>query len=289
MTLSRLRSFLSLHLAVLLFGAAGVFGKYIALSALSLVFGRTLFAALCLLPMMKLQTLKKSVNWYLSLVSGALLAIHWLTFFASLHYAPVAFGLMGFATYPIFVAVLEPIILKSAWQRRDVLTAIMVVVGLIVMVSDTGWQDGSLQGIGMGALSGVSFALLTLSNRHQGENESSSQIAFVQNAIACALLAPFAIYQGELLHVSVRTWVLLGVLGVVFTAVSHTLFAFSLKKISAILVSVTAALEPVYGMILAYIVLGEVIQTRTLLGAAIVLLTTTIATYFHNYSSNKIN
>jgi len=282
---SRLRSFLALHLAVLLFGAAGVFGKYIALSALSLVFGRTLFAALCLLPLVQWPALRQSIKWSGSMVSGALLALHWLTFFASLHYAAVAFGLMGFATYPIFVATLEPWLFKQPRQRRDIYVAVMVVLGLIVMVSDAKWQDGSLQAIGMGALSGLSFAFLTLTNRNQGKTASSIQIAFIQNSIACLLLLPMAIFEHELIKISLHTWILLAVLGVVFTALSHSMFAFSLQSLSASLVSITAALEPVYGMLLAYLVLDEVVSVRAFSGAAIVILTTSVASCLHRDSA----
>ncbi|MFZ6847492.1 DMT family transporter [Undibacterium sp. RuRC25W] len=285
-----MRSFVALHLAVLLFGAAGVFGKYIALTSLSLVFGRTFFAALSLLPFVHWKDLRLSDNWLELLLSGGLLAVHWLTFFASLTYASVAFGLMGFATFPVFVAILEPWFFKQRRQRRDLLIAFLVVVGLIVMVSDATWQDGSLRAIAMGALSGLSFALLTLSNRGQSRRASSMQIAFVQNSAACLLLTPLVLYQQELASVSLLTWLLLATLGIVFTALSHSLFAFSLKQLSASLVSVTAALEPVYGMVLAYVVLGEHVSMQNIAGAAIVLLTTTFAGYLGSqHASDLLN
>jgi len=68
------------------------------------------------------------------------------------------------------------------------------------------------------------------------------------------------------------------------------LFAFSLKQLSASLVSVTAALEPVYGMVLAYVVLGEHVSMQNIAGAAIVLLTTTFAGYLGSqHSSDLLN
>ncbi|MBC3862184.1 DMT family transporter [Undibacterium jejuense] len=281
------RSLLSLHLAVMLFGAAGVIGKYISVGALSLVFGRTLFAAVSLAPLVNWHSVKATKNLAGTIGNGALLAVHWLSFFASLQYAAVAFGLMGFATYPIFVALLEPWIFKLPRHRRDAWMAVMVVVGLLVMLSDAHWQGGSVKAVGMGILSGLSFALLTLNTRDQSKSLSATQVAFIQNSVACLLLLPLVLYQGELYTINIKTWFLLALLGSVFTALSHSLFAYSLQRLPATLVSLTASLEPVYGMGLAYIFLGETVSGRTLCGAAIVLLTTSFATYAHRSITNE--
>ncbi|MFZ6860996.1 DMT family transporter [Undibacterium sp. Ji67W] len=284
---SLFRSFLSLHLAVLLFGAAGVFGKYIAAGALSLVFGRTLFAAISLVPFINWRNFQASKSFVHTIGNGALLALHWLSFFASLQYATVAFGLMGFATYPIFVASLDPWIFKSPRHRRDVWMAAIVVLGLLVMLSDAHWQDGSVKAVGMGIISGLSFAVLTLNTRDQSKRLSATQVAFIQNSVACLLLLPLVLYQGELYLVNIKTWFLLALLGSIFTALSHTLFAYSLQRLPATLASLTASLEPVYGMGLAYIFLGETVSDRTLCGAVIVLLTTSFATYAHRSITNE--
>ncbi|MFZ6752958.1 DMT family transporter [Undibacterium sp. Dicai25W] len=281
MQTSLFRSLLSLHLAVMLFGAAGVIGKYIAVGALSLVFGRTLFAAVSLAPLVNWRCVKATKNLASTLGNGALLAVHWLSFFASLQYAAVAFGLMGFATYPIFVALLEPWIFKLPRHRRDAWMAVMVVVGLLVMLSDAHWKDGSVKAVGMGIISGLSFALLTLNTRDQGKSRASTQVALIQNSVACLLLLPLVLYQGELYSINIKTWFLLALLGSVFTALSHSLFAYSLQRLPATLASLTASLEPVYGMGLAYIFLDEVVPFRAICGAAIVLSTTSIATYLH--------
>ncbi|MFZ6686381.1 DMT family transporter [Undibacterium sp. SXout11W] len=287
MQTSLFRSLLSLHLAVMLFGAAGVIGKYIAVGALSLVFGRTLFAAVSLAPLVNWRCVKATKNLASTLGNGALLALHWLSFFASLQYAAVAFGLMGFATYPIFVALLEPWIFRLPRHRRETWMAVMVVFGLLVMLSDAHWQDGSVMAVGMGIISGLSFALLTLNTRDQSKSLSATQVAFIQNSVACFLLLPLILYHGELCSVSIKTWFLLALLGSVFTALSHSLFAYSLQRLPATLASLTASLEPVYGIGLAYIFLDEVVSFRAICGAAIVLLATSFATYAHRSTENE--
>ncbi len=272
----------ALHIAVLLFGTAGVLGKSLAVSSLMLVFGRTLFAALSLLPVLAyhrqlhVQDVSKSV-----VLCGFLLAIHWLTFFASLNLAPVAFGLMGFASFPLFVALLEPWFFNEPRRAKDAWAAIFVVLGMVVMVSDTAWNEGALLALGLGILSGFSFASLAMVNRWQGDHIPPFKLAFLQNAVAAILLLPLVLLTGDLEGNTGHTWSGLILLGVVFTALSHVLFMFSLRHLSTSFASIMTSMEPVYGMLLAFLFLQESPGTLELAGASIIMAAVVYASYQH--------
>lgn len=272
----------ALHIAVFLFGAAGVLGKSLAVSSLMLVFGRTLFAALCLIPVLAYQRqlhvrdVSKSV-----VLCGFLLAIHWLTFFASLNFASVAFGLMGFASFPLFVALLEPWFFKEPRRAQDAWAALFVVLGMVVMVSGTSWGNGALLALGLGILSGFSFALLAMVNRWQGSHIPPFKLAFLQNAVAAFLLLPFVLLTDDLAGNTTQTWSGLILLGVVFTALSHGLFMFSLRHLSTSFASIMTSLEPVYGMLLALLFLRETPGMLELTGAFIIMVATAYASYRH--------
>ncbi|MFZ6732126.1 DMT family transporter [Undibacterium sp. Ji42W] len=272
----------ALHIAVFLFGAAGVLGKSLAVSSLMLVFGRTLFAALCLIPVLAYQRqlhvrdVSKS-----DVLCGFLLAMHWLTFFASLNFAPVAFGLMGFASFPLFVALLEPWFFKEPRRTHDAWAAIFVVIGMVVMVSATSWGDGAVYALGLGILSGFSFALLAMVNRWQGGHIPPCKLAFLQNGVAAILLFPLILVTGDLAGNSAQVWSGLILLGVVLTALSHGLFMFSLRHLSTSFASIVTSLEPVYGMLLAFLFLQEMPGMREFAGAFIILAATAYASYQH--------
>lgn len=285
-----LQAMLALHLAVFLFGSAGVLGKALAVSSLLLVFGRTLFAALSLLPVLLVQRqlslrgIPKTV-----ILCGVLLAVHWLSFFASLKVAPVAYGLMGFASFPLFVAWLEPWLFKEKRLGSDWISALAVVIGMAVMVSDSGplvdglpGQGDAVLGLLLGVVSGLSFALLALANRWQGEDIPPFKLAFLQNSVACLSLLPFVIFYDAVLNVSMGVWWGLILLGVVFTALSHGLFMFSLRHVPTRFASLMTSLEPVYGIMLAFFILNEVPSVQAMIGCVIVLLATTVATYWHS-------
>lgn len=288
MTLSLLPYFASLHIAVFLFGAAGVLGKLIAISPLLLVVGRTFFATLSLSPIVfgkkngtSHQLLPKHI-W----LTGGLLALHWVSFFAAVQSASVAIGLMGFASFPLFVAFLEPWIFKEKRFRSDLIAAVAVIIGMFFMLQGAEWDAHSLAGLLWGILSGLTFALLVIANRWFGETHDAQLLAWQQNLIACLVLLPFIDYPVSLTS---KEWLLLAGLGVIFTALSHCLFLYSLKKISARLASLTAMLEPVYGILLAWLLLKESLPLMTMIGAAIILLTTSIATFCKTLDKKAAN
>ncbi|MFZ6674151.1 DMT family transporter [Undibacterium sp. Xuan67W] len=285
----RIWPFLAIHGAVLLFGSAGVLGKTLAVTSLALVFGRTLFASLGLLPVLLIQG---QVTWRSILelpksvfICGILLAIHWLTFFAALKVAPVAYGLMGFASFPLFVAWLEPWLFKEPRHTHDWISALVVLVGMVIMMSDERpdqmSEKGALLGLSLGVVSGFSFALLALLNRWQGAIVAPFTLAFYQNGVACLSLLPFVLFNKALSGIAINGWLGLALLGVVFTALSHGLFMFGLRHVSTRLASLLTSLEPVYGIVLAYFVLHESPSQRVIAGCGIVLLATSMATYLH--------
>jgi drug/metabolite transporter (DMT)-like permease len=125
-----------------------------------------------------------------------------------------------------------------------------------------------VQGLAWGVLSGFSFALLAVSNRALAARRAPTVIAFWQNVCAAACLAPALALAPT--RPDAREFALLLVLGVVCTALAHSLFIRSMRVLSAHTASVVAALEPVYGIALAIVLLGEVPDARTMLGAVLI-------------------
>ena len=127
---SRTAALTSLHLAVALFGFAGLFGKWIALSPTTIVLGRTVVAATALGMMLAIRgQLRGRFEWRLGL-NGAVLAVHWVAFFQAIQIAGVAVGLLGFATFPVFVLLLECIFLRRRTQPGEWVLAAIAMLGL---------------------------------------------------------------------------------------------------------------------------------------------------------------
>ena len=269
---------LACHASVLLFGVAGLFGKWIPWEPAAIVLGRTTIAAVALACFVRWTAGEWRRPHHVSLGNGVILAIHWVAFFEAIQVSTVAIGLLGYASFPLFVPMLERTMLGLRMTRNKVAGAALVALGIALLVPDLTWQGRTLQGLAWGVLSGFTFALLTVRTRKHAPDQRSSELALGQNAIAALCVLPVVIAHGGVggpIDADVLGKLL--ALGVVCTAVAHTLFASSLVHVPASVASVCAALEPVYGIALAAVLLGEVPDARTLAGACIVVAAAIVA------------
>ncbi|MDQ6620033.1 MAG: DMT family transporter [Pseudomonadota bacterium] len=263
---------MALHAAVVLFGFAALFGKWLALSPTLIVLGRTGIAAIALaLIRPRVQDFRRPMNLRL-LATGAVLALHWVAFFAAIQLSSVAMALLGFAAFPLFTLLLERVVLRTRWKRRDAITSALVVAGLALVVPHWSWADASVRGLCLGVLAALTFALLAVMNRRHAGTRSALEIALWQNVGAALCLLPFAWMELAGASISGADWMLLIALGLFCTALAHTLFITSLRVLTAHVASVVAALEPVYGMVLAWALLSEVPGPRMWAGAALLVL-----------------
>ena len=267
------RSLLEIHVAVLLFGLAGLFGKFILLPATIIVLGRVFFGSLSLFPLLVYQKKKiklKSVKEYGLFISlGVILAIHWTTFFQSIQVSTVAVGLLAFSTFPMFVTFLEPYLFKEKLERKNFILALIIFIGAMMIIPKFDLGNNVTQGVLWGLVSAVAFALLTVLNRKAVKKYSSLHIALYQDAVATLVLIPFLFFQHPVF--TIKDILLLVLLGVVFTALSHSLYINGMKNVKAHTASIIASLEPIYGIVFAFLFFAEVPNLRTVIGGLIIL------------------
>jgi drug/metabolite transporter (DMT)-like permease len=273
-----------LHAAIFLVGMTGLFGKFLDIAPVLIVFGRALFASAVLGIVLLMMHRKKRVDisadgkrhWGWMAVSGALLAMHWVAFFQSIRLSTVAVGLLTFSSFPIFVTLLEPWFFRERRRLLDLITAVLVLGGISLIVPNFDLNDNITQGAVWGILSGFVYALLCILNRRLVASFSPLALTAGQNFFAGLILLPAVVWIGII--PSPREIMLLALLGVIFTALAHYLFIAGLSQVRAQLASVVTGLESVYGILFALLFLGEVPGVRTLLGGAVVLGAVVLAT-----------
>ncbi len=269
------KGIVQIHIAVFLFGFAGLFGKFVDCDPLYIVFARTFFAAIALffyaamaagIPLFKF----KRNQMLVFILQGILLGIHWWSFFVSIQIASVAVGLVTFSTFPFFVTFLEPLLFKERLKKTDIATATAVFIGVILVIPELDFNNNITKGAAYGIFAGFTFALLALVNRKNAQTCDAVAVAFYQNLFAAIFLVlPLTFVKAVPPVVSDLPNLLF--LGVACTAFSHTLFINALTRIRAQTAAVIAGLEPVYGIIIAFLWLNEVPQMRTLIGGAIII------------------
>ena len=260
----------ALHASVALFGLAALFGQWVTLPATLIVLGRTSIAAatLAIVAYARGEPLRPGDRRLF--VNGAVLALHWVSFFAAVKLASVAIALLGYATFPVFVLALSPRErLRVAW--RDYATAALATLGLVAIVPALSWSSDATRGLVLGIVSGFTFAWLAVRNRGLVARRSATLIALWQNVGAAVCLVPVALaVSASAPAPSLVDLALLAVLGVVCTGLAHTLFIASMRNVSAHAASVVASLEPVYGIALAAWLLHEIPDVRTVVGGALI-------------------
>ncbi len=273
------KSLLEIHIAVLLFGLAGLFGKFIILPSALIVLGRVFFASIALGAVLRFSKqdirLASKKDYFLLGLLGIILAIHWTTFFHSVQISTVAIGLLTFSTFPVFTTFIEPFVFKEKLKTKDIVIALVTLFGVALIIPTFELGNNVTQGAIWGTVSGFTFAILSILNRKYVKKYSSLTIAFYQDLVATIVLLPFLFFTNASFHL--KDILLLILLGVVFTAVSHSLFIKGMTHIKAQLASIIASLEPVYGIIFAIFLLNEIPTARTIMGGVIILGATFVA------------
>ncbi|ULQ58001.1 DMT family transporter [Flavihumibacter rivuli] len=255
-------AFLRLHLAVLLAGFTGVLGRLISLNEGLLVWYRLLISAVSLWLLFGLQRKISAIPFrkMLSITGvGFIAALHWVTFYGSIKYSNVSVGLVCFSAIGFFTALVEPILLKRRFIWQELLLGLLVMAGIYVIFHfDPRYKTGILIGL-LSALLAAIFPVLNRQLLKTVNVETLTTYEISGGLVTLSLLLPVYLQQFPPDHFW-PTWTDLGwllFLSWFCTVWAFQLSAYALKYISAFTVNLSYNLEPVYGIILAFLIYRE--------------------------------
>ncbi|WOH36081.1 DMT family transporter [Thalassotalea fonticola] len=266
-------AYFSLHGAVILLALCALFAKWLTLPALYIVVGRSLFAALAILLFCRFNSLSLNLSKHLIIklaLSGLILAMHWWSFFYTIQISSVTIGLLTFACFPLFVAVMSIALKLQKLTVSILVQALLCILGIYLVEAAQPIAQSDITALAIGLFSALSFAILTMFNQKFVQHCSPIAVTFWQNLFAGLWLCPaLFIYQ---IWPSANETLLIALLGIVFTALAHSLLLSSLKVINAFLVSLTLTLEPLYGITAAWLLLDERLTLSIFAGAGLIIL-----------------
>ena len=279
------KGILAVHSAVLIFGLTALFSKLISLTALEITLLRSIFAVFIIFAIFLWQ--KKSIklshpkDYGIVILLGVLLALHWVTYFHSMQVSSIAVGVIALYTFPIITVFLEPLFHGERPHIKDVISAFTVLFGIYLLVPEFSLSNETTQGILWGVLSALFFALRNIVQGHYFKGYTARHSLFYQTLVTFIVLLPFSF---EVIPaVTNIQWGQLLILGVFFTALPHTLFAFSLLNLKAKTVSLVACVQVVYATIFAALLLSEWPQLSTVVGGLIVV----SAAMYESYTTGR--
>lgn len=288
-----LKSYLNLHLIVFIWGFTAILGALISIQADALVWYRMLLASvfLFLFILFKKESFRIPIKEFFKLIFvGLLIALHWIFFFEAIHISNVSITLAVFSLGAFLASILEPIFYgrKVLWYEVFFGLIIIAALGMILQV-----EINYFEGIMYALASIIIGVLFTLMNGKLIEKHEPSVITFYEFLAGVFFITIYFLFTHkfnvDFFILTTNDWVFLLILSSVCTAYAFTASVKVMRILSPYTVMLTTSLEPVYGIILAYFIIGgkEKMSVEFYIGAVLIVITVILNGIVKHYLSNK--
>ncbi len=283
MNITKNDAYLRLHCAVLLAGATGLFGRFITLAEIPLVWYRMLIAGIVMSCIMyfngRLHRLPrahfKQIVW-----CGFLLVVHWVFFYASIKASNVSIGVISIALDGFSTALLDPIISRRRYSLRELTLSLISFFGILFIF---GFDSRYRLGITFGVLCSFFYALFSIYSKRAQEvtgHKSSTMLVYELGTgwLMLTLVMPIYawLFPYAALVPTTTDFIALLIFGSVFTIGPFLLQLQALRSISAFTVNLTYNLEPIYSIVFAMIIFNEAQEVNVYFWVGLTMIITSV-------------
>lgn len=258
---------------MLFVSTSGVLGRFVPLDAIPAVWWRAVFALLFLGAFCWWKgydfRIKDPKRRRLVLLSGLLMMAHWVSYFYALKLSSVAIGMLAVFTYPAMTTLLEPLLLKKPFEPRHLGLAGLVIVGVYFLAPSFSLADGATLGLALGLLSAFIYSLRNILMKTQVDALQGSVLMTYQVGLTMLLLVP-SLFFFDSIPVATAWPYLIG-LGLVTTAIGHTMLLACFRYFSVSTASLLTCVQPIYGILLGMLFYQEIPSWSAVLGGALIL------------------
>ncbi|QJD97491.1 DMT family transporter [Mucilaginibacter robiniae] len=254
------KNLLILHFTVFIWGFTGILGKLITITAVNLVWYRVLIAFCTLFLYFKFNKTDFKLNrrTFLELFfTGALVGGHWILFFQAIKVSTVSVTLVCLSSLTLFTAIFEPLINKKPISKLEILSGILIITGIILIFK---FETQYKLGITLGLLSAACASLFSIINSRQVKNLQAPVIAFYELMGALCWITLFIFFNNHFSQMVLPSSTDIGyllILGTICTSLAYVAGVSVMRELSAFKVALITNLEPVYGIIMAFVFFGD--------------------------------
>jgi len=272
------KNLIILHFTVFIWGFTGILGAVIHVHAVYLVWYRVLIALCTLFLYFRLSRVQFAIDrstFFKLFFTGALVGGHWILFFQSIQVSTVSVTLVCLSSMTLFTAFFEPLINKVSISKLEILAGLLIISGIVLIFK---FETQYTLGIILGLLSAAFSSLFAIINSRQVKRIEAPVIAFYELAGALFWISLYLLFTGgfnsamKLIPADIGY---LLILGTVCTSLAYVAGVSVMKELSAFRVALVTNLEPVYGIIMAFVFFGDLKKMTTgfWVGAVIILST----------------
>jgi len=288
----KLNYYLQLQLIVFIWGFTAILGKLISLDALPLVWWRMSLAVVLIFGYIYYRKTSYKLarkDIILLLVSGLIIALHWITFFKAIKVSNISITLACLSTGAFFTSILEPIFYKRKMIWYEIVFGLIVLIGLYFVIESTepnfiqksinSNMSGAMQGVFLALTSAFLSAIFSIINGKFAQRIDATIVSFYELLGGVLFLSVFLLFTKQFstafFNITLSDFMWLGILASVCTAYAFIASVNVMKYISPYTVMLTINLEPVYGIALAVLIFekNEQMSFSFYIGATIILIT----------------
>lgn len=262
------KGIIAIGIAAILWSTGGIFIKLTTLTPMQISFFRCAFAALVFLVVFKKELFKANIFTF---VNAGLYAAVLILYVIATKTTTAANAVFLQYTAPIYVLIFEPIINKTKYEKINIITIIICILGMTLFFTGK-LSSGSLYGNISALLSGVAFAAFLLGMR---KNKKEHQfVSIFYGNILVVLITIYSIFQ--IGSFSFSNFIMVSYLGIFQVGIAYIVFAYGLKRVLAVEASLISMVEPVLNPVWVLIGYGEVPSITAIFGGIIILLTVSV-------------
>lgn len=289
----KLITYLNLHLIVFIWGFTAILGALISIKADALVWYRMLFAGLFLFLFIvyKKKSFKIPLKEFSKLIFvGFLIAVHWIFFFKAIHISNVSVTLSVFSLGAFFTSLLEPLFYGRKVLWYEVFFGLIIIAGLVLILQvEMNYFEGILYALAS-IIIGVLFTLMNGKLIYKHESSVITFYEFMSGVLFISIYFLFTnTFNAGFFILSTNDLILILILASVCTAYAFTASVKIMQKLSPYTVMLTTSLEPVYGIILAFFIIGgkEKMSFEFYIGAILIVITVILNGFIKHYYTEK--
>lgn len=273
--------YLQLHFIVLIWGFTAILGMLISLPPVEIVLYRTLFSIAGLFILLKIQGNYPDIqkkDLFQLLATGGIIAIHWITFFLAARLSNISVCLIGLATLSLWTSIIDPIVFNKKFRIFEALLGIIAIIGISIVFNTV---IDKWIGFIVAVLSALLAAIFTIINTSFVKKYGYHIInfyemlgAFLSTVLFLPIYSYYFTIDGLQLDLNFSDTIYLLVLAIICTVYAYSVNIKLMHKLTAFAINLAVNLEPVYGIILAFLIFkeNEKMTQNFYLGSAIILL-----------------